>query len=70
MQEKIDIIKVVVDITEEAMDWFAEEKEEKKMLQPKLENVLVATVGDDGTARLWYPLQVTQHNFTLHFFSP
>ena len=40
-------------------DWATEDSGDKvKVLQPKIENVLVASCGDDGTVRLWYPLQV------------
>jgi hypothetical protein len=39
-------------------NWGMDDEPQEKMLQPKLENVMVATCGDDGTARLWYPLKV------------
>ncbi|XP_053406458.1 telomerase protein component 1-like [Mercenaria mercenaria] len=41
-------------------DWGQDEEKPDKMLQPKLDNVMVATCGDDGTARLWYPLQANE----------
>ena len=41
------------------LDWATDTDDSSKDKKaPKLENVLVATCGDDGTARLWYPLQV------------
>lgn len=52
------MVFLFVIVEDKSTDWSAEDKEEKKMLQPKFENVMVATVGDDGTARIWYPLQV------------
>lgn len=54
-----------VDIPDE-MDWSAavtaEEAETKKVHKPavKLEEVIVATCGDDGTAVLWKPLQANE----------
>ncbi|XP_033757244.1 LOW QUALITY PROTEIN: telomerase protein component 1-like [Pecten maximus] len=48
------------------MDWSAavtaEESETKKVYKPavKLEEVIVATCGDDGTAVLWKPLQANE----------
>ncbi|KAH3789680.1 hypothetical protein DPMN_167866, partial [Dreissena polymorpha] len=43
------------------LDWSMEERADKtSKLQPKLENVLVATCSDDGTARLWYPMQANE----------
>ncbi|XP_052772400.1 telomerase protein component 1-like [Mya arenaria] len=54
-------VKLVEGEAEESTDdWTAEETEEKSMLQPKIENVLVATCGDDGLVKLWHPLQANE----------
>ena len=37
---------------------MTEDDDGKKKKPARLQNVMVATCGDDGTARLWYPLQV------------
>ena len=40
-------------------DWSADTGDDKvKKKSILFENIMVATCGDDGTARLWYPLQV------------
>ncbi|WAR22045.1 TEP1-like protein, partial [Mya arenaria] len=58
-------VKLVEGEAEESTDdWTAEETEEKSMLQPKIENVLVATCGDDGLVKLWHPLQAHEKAVT------
>ena len=47
------------------LDWSTDTDDNDKK-PAKLENVLVATCSDDGSARLWYPLQVCL-NSTVKF---
>ncbi|KAL4232139.1 hypothetical protein ACF0H5_009714 [Mactra antiquata] len=48
----------------ESMDWSNEDSNDSSSSnntsQPKLEDVLLATCGDDGTVRLWSPLQANE----------
>lgn len=55
-------VKLAGQIDEETdeLDWAAISDERTKRRTALLENVMVATCGDDGTARLWYPLQANE----------
>ena len=49
------------------LDWSMTDDDDNK--KPAwLQNVMVATCGDDSTARLWYPLLVCDLILRLKFF--
>ena len=52
-------------------DWSADTGDDKvKKKSILFENIMVATCGDDGTARLWYPLQVIDCALSVHCYFP